>query len=95
MGEAEHVTFVASFPNIQCIKYQGDGGARIVLDIPQSDEDAVESLRCWRDRALMVTVVPMTRDAVQNTAEQGNGKEQHDVEAGAVRQPKWKTTERP
>lgn len=68
MPDAEHVTFVASFPNIQCIKYVGDGGARIVLDIPQSDEDAVESLRRWRDRVLMVTVVPMAKNAVEDDA---------------------------
>ena len=59
--ETPHVTFTAAFPSIQCIKYLGDGGARIVLDIPQTDEGAVESLRQWRDRLLMVTVVPMQK----------------------------------
>ena len=34
-----HVTFLAAFPAIQCIKYQGDGGARIVLDIPASEAE--------------------------------------------------------
>ena len=34
-----HVTFLAAFPNIQCIKYMGDGGARIVLDIPASEAE--------------------------------------------------------
>ena len=38
MTDPPHVTFAACFPSIQCIKYQGDGGARIVLDIPASDE---------------------------------------------------------
>lgn len=38
MSDAPHVTFLAAFPPIQSIKYIGDGGARIVLDIPESDE---------------------------------------------------------
>jgi hypothetical protein len=79
--DAEHVTFVASFPNIQCIKFIGDGGARIVLDIPQSDEGAVELLRQWRDRVLMVTVVPMQRDC---TATENNA-----LGEGTERQPRW------
>jgi hypothetical protein len=87
------VTFVAAFPQIQCIKYLGDGGARIVLDIPQSDEGAVESLRQWRDRVLVGTVVPMERGAVQNTAEQGDGEEQHDMAGWTKRQPRWETAE--
>lgn len=77
MPDAEHVTFVASFPNIQCIKYVGDGGARIVLDIPQSDEDAVESLRRWRDRVLMVTVVPMQKGAEDRQDNADYGRELH------------------
>ena len=81
MTEAEHVTFIAAFPPIQCIKYLGDGGARIVLDIPQSDEGAVELLRQWRDRVLMVTVVPMVKNctAVENNA----------LGEGSERQPRW------
>ena len=84
MNDAEHVTFIAAFPPIQCIKYLGDGGARIVLDIPQSDEGAVESLRQWRDRLLMVTVVPMARDckAVEINA----------LGKGTERESKWETT---
>ena len=68
-----HVTFAACFPNIQCIKYCGDGGARIVLDIPASDEGAVESLRQWRDRVLMVTVVPVARGARETESDGGDG----------------------
>ena len=37
--DTPHVTFAACFPNIQCIKYCGDGGARIVLDIPASEAE--------------------------------------------------------
>ena len=73
--EAEHVTFVAAFPAIQCIKYLGEGGARIVLDIPETDEGAVESLRKWRDRVLMVTVVPMARGTIGDDS--GNARKIH------------------
>lgn len=65
MSDAPHVTFVAAFPAIQCIKYLGDGGARIVLDIPESDEGVVESLRQWRGQVLMVTVVPVATGATE------------------------------
>jgi len=71
--DAPHVTFLAAFPNIQCIKYCGDGGARIVLDIPASDEGAVESLRQWRDRVLMVTVVPVAKGARETESDGGDG----------------------
>ena len=83
---AEHVTFIAAFPTIQCIKYLGDGGARIVLDIPQSDEGAVESLRQWRDRLLMVTVVPMAKNVTCKTTENNA------LAEGTERQPKWETS---
>jgi len=73
--DSPHVTFCAAFPNIQCIKFVGDGGARIVLDIPASDEGAVESLRQWRDRLLMVTVVPMAKGTIGDDA--GNVRKVH------------------
>ena len=63
--DVEHVTFLAQFPAIQCIKYQGDGGARIVLDIPESDVDAVDLLRRWRDVVLMITVVPVKEGSIR------------------------------
>jgi hypothetical protein len=85
VSESEHVTFVAAFPNIQCIKFLGDGGARIVLDIPQSDEGAVESLRQWRDRLLMVTVVPMQRDCF---TEESNA-----LVEGPKRESRWEAAE--
>jgi hypothetical protein len=66
MDSVQNVAFCASFPNIQCIKYLGDGGARIVLDIPQSDEGAIETLRQWRGMVLMVVVTPV-KDARTET----------------------------
>jgi len=85
VNDPAHVTFVAAFPAIQCIKYLGDGGARIVLDIPQSDEGAVESLRQWRDRLLMVTVVPMSDDCKTG--------EINALGEGTKRQSRWKAAE--
>jgi hypothetical protein len=73
MADPPHVTFLAAFPNIQCIKYCGDGGARIVLDIPASDEGVVESLRQWRDRVLMVTVVPVAKGVREAESDDGHG----------------------
>jgi hypothetical protein len=67
MTEAEHVTFVAAFPGRgQVIKYDADGGARIILDIPASDEDAIEQLRRYRGYPLMVTIVPMARESLMD-----------------------------
>ena len=48
----------------------GDGGARIVLDIAQPGEAAVELLRRWRDRVVNATVVPL---------EHGHGVYEQDV----------------
>ena len=39
MTDTPHVTFLAAFPNIQCIQYMGDGVARNVLDIPASEAE--------------------------------------------------------
>lgn len=77
MSDTHHVTFIAAFPAIQCIKYLWDGGARIVLDIPQWDEGAVESLRRWRDRVLMVTVVPMQKGVEDRQDNADYGRELH------------------
>jgi len=85
VSDTHHVTFIAAFPAIQCIKFLGDGGARIVLDIPQSDEGAVESLRQWRDRLLMVTVVPMQKGVDCKTGESNA------LGKGTERQSKWET----
>jgi hypothetical protein len=48
-----------------------------VLDIPQSDEGAVELLRQWRDRVLMVTVVPMQKGADDRRRDDNDCREMH------------------
>ena len=51
------VSFVASFPNIQtAIRVAGDGGARILLDIPESELPAIARLLLLRGVVLTVTV---------------------------------------
>jgi hypothetical protein len=51
------VTFLASFPNIQtAIRVAGDGGARILLDIPEDELPAIARLLLMRGQVLRVTV---------------------------------------
>lgn len=60
MSEAdEPIAFLASFPNIQtAIRVAGDGGARILLDIPESEMPAIVRLMLMRGIVLRVTVEP-------------------------------------
>jgi hypothetical protein len=53
------VSFLASFPNIQtAIRVAGDGGARILLDIPEDELPAIARLLLMRGQVLRVTVEP-------------------------------------
>ena len=55
------VTFLASFPNIQtAIRVAGDGGARILLDIPEDELPAIARLLLMRGQVLRITVEPET-----------------------------------
>jgi hypothetical protein len=55
----EPITFLASFPNIQtAIRVAGDGGARILLDIPESEMPSIVRLMLMRGIVLKVTVEP-------------------------------------
>lgn len=59
MGSEEPVSFVASFPNIQtAIRVAGDGGARILLDIPETEMPAIVRLMLLRGMVIRVTVEP-------------------------------------
>lgn len=61
MSEDEPIAFLASFPNIQtAIRVAGDGGARILLDIPESEMPAIVRLMLMRGIVLRVTVEPET-----------------------------------
>jgi hypothetical protein len=51
------VTFLCSFPGIQsAIKIDGAGGARIQLDIPESEMGNFIRAMTWRGKRLKVTM---------------------------------------
>lgn len=53
------VTFRASIPPIlSWLKLSGDGGARIQFDIPDTDLAEVLRVLLWRDRILIVNIIP-------------------------------------
>lgn len=65
---SEPVTFLASFPNIQtAIRVAGDGGARILLDIPETELPAIVRLLLLRGQVIKVTVEP--EHAAESTTE--------------------------
>lgn len=52
----EPIVFMASFPPIQsAIKIDGQGGARIQLDIPESEMGNFIGAMMWRGRVIRVT----------------------------------------
>lgn len=54
------VTFVATLAPGRCLTFDADGGARLVLEIPDSDAAKVAAaLPAWRDTALGVAVQPV------------------------------------
>lgn len=56
---SEPITFEASFPAIQsAIKVDGAGGARVQLDIPETELPAIARLLLMRGQVLKVTVEP-------------------------------------
>jgi len=59
----ETITFLASFPAIQsAIKIDGAGGARIQLDIPESEMGNFIKATMWRGERLTVTLELFKRD---------------------------------
>ena len=59
----EEARFKASLPCIlSAVKVSGDGGTRIQLDIPESDEPEALRLLLWRNRVLEVIVRPCADD---------------------------------
>lgn len=54
---AEEIEFLASFPPIQsAIKIDGQGGARIQLDVPESEMGNFIRAMMWRGKRLIVTL---------------------------------------
>ena len=59
MTGAESATFRASFPPVlSAIRMAGDGGMRIMLDIPETDMAEALKLLMWKGSVLRVTVGP-------------------------------------
>jgi len=68
----EPVSFLATFPLIQsAIKVAGDGGARVQLDIPESELPAIARLLMLRGVVLRVIVEP---EQVQESSTHGGTK---------------------
>ena len=55
----EPATFRASFPPVlSAIRMAGDGGMRIMLDVPETDMPEALKLLMWKGSVLRVTVGP-------------------------------------
>jgi hypothetical protein len=67
MMSEEPVSFLASFPNIQtAIRVAGDGGARILLDIPETELPAIVRLLLLRGQVIRVTVQAEVQPGLTN-----------------------------
>ena len=64
---ADRATFEATLPPIlSAVKVSGDGGLRIQLDVPQTDEADALKLLLWRERVLRITVEPINDGDIPN-----------------------------
>ena len=56
---SESATFTATLPPIMsALRFSGDGGRRIMLDVPESEMGEAVKLLMWRQMPLRVTVGP-------------------------------------
>ena len=79
---ADDVTFLASFPPIQsAIKIDGNGGARIQLDVPETEVGNFIRAMMWRGMRLKVTI------SVLQDETKGHGDKREN------KQSKWATTD--
>ena len=61
---SESATFTATLPPIMsALRFSGDGGCRIMLDVPESEMGEAVKLLMWRQMPLRVTVKPEEQDA--------------------------------
>lgn len=67
------VTFIASFPPIQtALRFSGNGdGARILIDIPESEMGEAVKLLLYRQVPLKVTIEPYEQEKPENVAAGG------------------------
>ncbi len=55
--KSDSVSFLCSIAPLQsAIQISSDGGARIKVDLPESEMDALVKLLAWRERTLRITV---------------------------------------
>ena len=90
----EPISFIASLPPIgSAINLDGAGdGARIKLDVPRSDTDAVLVLQRWYSgQAFRVTIEPLPEKQAGNR--QDGETDQHQLPTRRQRQSRWQTTE--
>lgn len=75
MGD-EPIVFLAAFPDIQsAIKVNGGGnGARITLDIPETELPAIARLLLMRGRVLRITVEAQAGASNDSTPTQGRSR---------------------
>lgn len=84
----DSATFRATIPGIMsALKVSGDGGARLQLDIPESDLLDALPLLAWRDKVLLVTVAPEPNK--QSIGEQSGRAGQSQLDKGSKRQSGW------
>lgn len=69
------------------IRIGGDGGARLQLDIPESDLLDALPLLAWRDKVLLVTVAPEGNN--QSIGEHSGRAGQSQLDKGPKRQSGW------
>ena len=56
-------TFRATFPPIlSAIRMAGDGGMRLMFDVPETDMPEALKLLMWKGRVLRITVEPDRRE---------------------------------
>lgn len=71
---SEAIIFAASFPNIAgAIRVAGDGGARILLDLDESQMPAIVRLMLMRGRVIRVTVEDYYGSADSDRRSEGGG----------------------
>lgn len=60
---SESATFSATLPPIlSAVRISGDGGCRIMLDVPESEMGEAVKLLMWRQMPLRVTVEPLEKE---------------------------------
>ena len=68
---SESATFAATLPPLlSAIRISGDGGCRIMLDVPESEMGEAVKLLMWRQMPLRITVEPEENGPDENRRKQ-------------------------